>query len=410
MAISGKLSRLILLLTVSGLLIISCSKEDSEPQYDHFVSKQVVLQLTQEYLAGIVDAASESNPEVLAIKPLIASDVTVYRVVYKTNISGVDIDASGLVCVPATHGDYPVLSFQNGTNTYNALAPSMLPADLSYQMIELIASLGYVVVIPDYPGFGASSTVPHPYLVKEPTVKSITDMFLAVKEFVPQLPGTGLVNEYYLLGYSQGGWATLALHKALELDYSSEFTLAGSACGAGPYDMYLLLDGMLDSETYPMPVYIGYIVNAYIAYEQITNTVTDLLNEPYASRISGLYTGQLTSAEINSQLTTNIADLITPDFLEGFATAPEYASVRSALGNNSIAAWHTNKPLLLVHGSADTQVDPVTTENLYAGMIEAGTPPDICHKMIIPGADHGDGIIPAILQGVLFLNDLKTAR
>ena len=30
----------------------------------------------------------------------------------------------GLVCVPAAPGDYPVLSFQNGTNTVNAYAPS----------------------------------------------------------------------------------------------------------------------------------------------------------------------------------------------------------------------------------------------------------------------------------------------
>lgn len=167
---------------------------------------------------------------------------------------------------------------------------------------------------------------------------------------------------------------------------------------------------MINVTTYPMPVYIGYIVNAYTSYDQFTNPVTDIFNEPYASRISSLYTGLHTSSEINAQLTTSIPDLITPDFLEGFSSAPEYASVRQALDNNSISAWHTYKPLLLLHGANDTHVSPVSTENMYSAMIQAGTAEDICTKVIIPGADHESGVLPAMIHGILFLNDLKASR
>ena len=404
-------TRLLILLIIAPAIWISCTKETTAPVYKNYVSKQVSLQLTKEYLSGLVDLVAETNPEVLSIKPLISNDVTVYKVVYKTTVSNQEIDASGLVCVPATEGSYPVLSFQNGTNTLNASCPSELPADYSYQMIELIASLGYIVTIADYPGFGASVSVPHPYLVKEPTVKSLVDMLYAVKEMVPgELKGISLTKKYFLLGYSQGGWATLALHKALELDYSSDFDLMGSACGAGPYNISLLMDGMLSTTTYPMPVYIGYIVNAYSEYNQFTNPVTDILNQPYASRLSTLYTGQLTSSEINSQLTTSIPDLINPDFLAGYTTAAQYSSVRAALVGNSVSGWHSYRPLLLVHGASDTQVDPVTTENLYNDMIQSGTSADICTKVIIPGADHASGLIPAMVQGILFLDNLKNSR
>lgn len=399
------------LFLLMSAFVISCTKETPAPVNKYFVSKELSLQFTKEYLVTLVDAVSVTNPEAAGIKPLIVSDITVYKIIYKTTVNNQEINASGLVCVPATPGDYPVLSFQNGTNTVNAYTPSQLPADYSYQMIELIASLGYIVVISDYPGFGASATIPHPYLVKEPTVRSLVDNLSAVKELVEsELAGINLINEYYLLGYSQGGWATLALHKALETDFSSDFDLVGSACGAGPYNIYLLMQGMIDVPIYPMPVYLGYIVNAYSAYEQFTNPVTDLFNEPYASRVSSLYTGVLTSAEINSQLTTSIPDLITPEFLAGFESDPVYSSVRNALDNNSITAWHTYKPLLLLHGSEDTHVDPVSTENIYNGMIEAGTSPDICKKVIIQGANHGSGIVPAMIQGILFLNDLKSSR
>jgi len=55
-------------------------------------------------------------------------------------------------------------------------------------------------------------------------------------------------------------------------------------------------------------------------------------------------------------------------------------------------------------------VNPVSTENIYSAMIEAGTSEDLCSKVIIPEADHSSGIIPALTQGILFLNDLKTSR
>ncbi len=404
-------TRLLILLLIAPAIFISCTRETTAPTYKNFVSKKVSLQLTKEYLSGLVDLVSGTDPGVLEIKPLIENDVTVYKVVYKTKIMNQEINASGLVCVPAVKGNYPVLSFQNGTNTLNASSPSESPSDFSYQMIELIASLGYVVVIPDYPGFGESASLTHPYLVREPTVRSLVDMLYAVREMAPsELDGIGIVNKYFLMGYSQGGWATLALHKALELDYSNDFTLGGSACGAGPYDIYLLMQGMINITTYSNPVYIGYIVNAYSVYSQFTNPVTDILNQPYASRLSTLYTGQLTSGEINNQLTTSIPDLINPEFLAGFTSAPKYSSIRDALTNNSISAWHSYKPLMLLHGSVDTTVDPIMTENMYNEMIQSGTSADLCKKVIIPGADHGSGIVPSLVQGILFLNNLRNSR
>ncbi len=393
------------------ILAASCTKEAPAPVYKNFVSKELALQFTKEYLQSLVDIVSGTNPEVSQIKPLILNDIEIYKLVYKTSVNGEDIKASGLVCVPAVAGNYPVLSFQNGTNTVNAFAPSENPSDFSYEMVELIASLGYIVVIADYPGFGESVSVPHPYLVKEPTVRSLVDILSAVKELTSsELTGITLINEYYLLGYSQGGWATLALHRALELENSQEFDLKGSACGAGPYNIYLLMEEMINEPAYYMPVYLGYIANAYIDYGQFTNPVTDIFNQPYAARISTLYTGLLTSEQINSQLTTSISELLTPSFLSGFASAPEYASVRDALNNNSIAAWHSYKPLMLLHGDKDTDVNPVSTENMYNDMIQAGTSADICKKVIIPGADHKGGVIPAMIQGILFLNDLKNQR
>lgn len=410
-----EIRRSLLKLVVSVLLLsatfVSCKKESDEPVYDHYISSEVRLQLTKEYMSGLVDVIAASYPEVADIKALISNDVNVFKITYKTVVNGQQVNASGLVCVPDGQGEYPVLSFQNGTNTLNSSAPSENPDDYYYQMIELLASIGYVVVIPDYPGFGESASIPHPYLIVEPTVNSITDMFRAVKEFVAgEEAGITLLNDYYLLGYSQGGWATLALHKTIELEMGNEFNLRASACGAGPYNISLLMEGMIDEALYPMPVYIGYIVNAYTEYSEFTNPVTDLLNEPYASRIGSLYNGTLTSDEINAQLTTSISDLINPDFLSGFISSPAYSSVRDALAANSITGWHSYKPLLLLHGENDTHVNPSSTIAIYDEMTNAGTSGEICKKVLIPGADHGSGVVPAMIQGILFLNNIKLSE
>jgi pimeloyl-ACP methyl ester carboxylesterase len=397
----------ILSISVIISVISSCKKEEGK-EYKYFVSKEYFITYTADYINNLMNYASSEYPAFDDLKPYISHSVDVYKVIYKTVINDKTINASGLICIPSDKGEYPLFCFQNGTNTVNDYAPSEYPGNPTYQFIEIIASMGYIVVIPDYPGFGESADIPHPYLIKEPTVRSIIDMLSAAKEMDSgELPDITIKDAVYLMGYSQGGWATLSLHKALEMSYSDQFDLKGSVCGAGPYDLNLLFNGMTGITTYPMPVYIGYIIHAYSAYDQFTNPVSDILKEPYSSRLSGLYNGTLTSEQINEQLTTSISDLFTSDFLSGFETDVKYASVRTSLTENSITAWKTSVPLLLIHGGGDTSVNPLTTENIYNAMIEAGTLNEICKKEIIPDLDHGDAVVPAMVSGLLFINSLQ---
>ncbi|MFH0842366.1 MAG: lipase family protein [Bacteroidota bacterium] len=398
----------LLLIILSIIIVTSCKKTPEKPDYDYFISKELAVTYTTSTITGLLSSGVQQYPELSAILQYVKKDVSVYKIVYTTEVNGESIDASGLVCVPAVPGEYPVISFQNGTNTVNAYAPSEFVINPSYQLVEFIASMGFIVVIPDYPGFGKSKQIPHPYLIAEPTVQSIVDMLYAVEESCEYGEFTGIttLNEYYLIGYSQGGWATLALHKTLELEYNDDFELHGSVCGAGPYNLYDLLQGIADIVEYPMPYYLGYIINAYSWYHQFTNPVSDLLNEPYASRISTLYIGTLSGGQINEQLSTSTAELFRPEFITGFAASPSYSSVREALINNSISAWNTSKPILFVHGEGDTHVSVTATHRMFDQMLGAGTSPDLCSKIIYPGLDHGDAIVPAMIEGLDFIFNL----
>jgi len=397
----------LLLIFFSVIVLLSSCSKNEDNEYEYFVSKEFIENYSTTYINTLLDFATPAYPELNDIKPYISHSVDIYKVVYRTEVRGVEINASGLVCIPAGEGDYPLLSFQNGTNTVNDYAPTEYPSNLSYQFVEVIASMGYVVVIPDYPGFGESADITHPYLIKEPTVRSIVDMLFAVREMdSEELPGLTISDAVYLAGYSQGGWATLAVHEALEKDYSGDFNLKGSVCGAGPYDLNILFGSMTGLTSYPMPVYIGYIINSYSEYDQFTNPVSDILKEPYASRLGSLYTGSMTFEQINEQLTTIIPDLFTDDFLSGYEADAKYASVRASLASNSISGWNTSVPLYLIHGGGDTSVDPITTESIYNSMIQAGTSTQTCTKEIIPGLDHGDAVVPSMIKGLNFFMNL----
>lgn len=400
------------LLFIPAILIFAagCSKDEIK-DYKYFISKEFKISYSSQFIKNLVDVAAIYFPDISGLKQYVSADVDVYKIVYRTIVNNEEIKASGLICIPSGQGEYPVLCFQNGTNTLSANCPSENVTDLSYQMIEIAASMGYIVVMPDYPGFGESADIPHPYLVKEPTVRSLIDMLFAERELDSgELPGITTKNEYYLIGYSQGGWATLALHKTIELEYGDELNLKASMCGAGPYDMMSLFRSMVNVSTYSMPVYIGYIVNAYSSYNQFINPVSDIFNQPYASRLTTLYNGTHSSSEINNQLTTSIPDLFTTVFLSGFESEERYSSVREALLSNSITPWQTSKPLFLIHGGGDITVDPSATENIYNGIIESGTTTTICKMEIIPALNHSEAKYPAMIKGLLFIRDIQDGK
>jgi pimeloyl-ACP methyl ester carboxylesterase len=398
---------MVLVFLAMTLSLNSCRK-DKEPVYNYFISGDFAVKYPQSTINNMMDQAARSYSGVTNLKSYVVSDANVYKLVYHTTIAGEEIEASGIVCTPSTPGEYPVLSFQNGTNTLYAYAPSVYLTYPYYQLVEITASLGFIVVIPDYPGFGSSTQVPHPYLITDPTVKSIIDMYRAVSEGSETMfPGVTVKNEYYLIGYSQGGWATASLHKALETDYSGEFNLAGSVCGAGPYNMTNIFLGIVGSSTYPMPSYLCYIINAYKSYQQFTNPVTDILNEPYASRLSSLYNGTMSLSQINKQLNDTVSKLFSQNFLSGYASSSSYSSLRQALIDNSVTPWHTYKPLFLGHGDSDTQVSVTTTTLFYNAMIDKGTSTETIKKVLYPGLDHDDALLPCVTDGLQYLLNIR---
>jgi pimeloyl-ACP methyl ester carboxylesterase len=390
-------------LLYGSILLSSCSSnvadvpvEEAKDKY--LVSYTLMRVSTVAEVTTVYTLAQTVYPEMADLFPSIKSGLKVYSVTYNTTFGSRKLIASGLVCIPDGSGTYPILSFQNGTNTVYANAPSVSSNGLTSQLITGFATAGFVMVLPDYIGFGASKEVFHPYLHKESTVTPILDLFRAVKEMSSKTElNLRLSPDLYIMGYSQGGLSTLQLQNAIETSYSSEFSLKAVGCGAGPYNLPALTEIVVTSSTFPQPYYIAYLMKGFKSAGAITNPYSDIFNEPYASRIDGLFNGINGGSAINDQLSTNMSQLFTNEFRTTFSTGNKFISLKDVLTSSSVPAWRIKTPLILTHGQADTDVSPTMSRQLYEDLMKLDPALPVTY-IPMPGLDHGSASAPSLIS------------
>lgn len=168
-----RMTRLSLIIIIV-FLIDACQKEKPASNFTYLRSSTDAEEIPVASTKSLFSSLSIVYPQSQSIVGQCIYNVTVYKVTYATSFKNSSIIASGLICVPKTTGSYPMLSFQNGTNTKNTNAPSMDISNSSFALIEGIASAGYIILIPDYIGFGASSDILHPYHHRESNNSAIT--------------------------------------------------------------------------------------------------------------------------------------------------------------------------------------------------------------------------------------------
>ena len=320
---------------------------------------------------------------------------------------GEKIEVSGLVCIPVSdEGIFPIVSFQNGTNTAHNEAPTKNISGDLFKYLQSTSSTGYIMLIPDYIGFGKSEQYVHPYLHKESTVKSVENLIVATKEMIASnLINVGWDQSVYLMGYSQGGWATMCTHYDINEKSNLSFKVNASSCGAGPYNLSLVQNFMFEGPTYPQPVYMAYSVVSYHSLGLITNPLSDYFNEPYATDLPTYFTGIYSNGEINTMLNDTVDVFVAEPFLTGINTSPEYKDFRDAMSDNSIAGWNTKEPIRLYHGTIDNYVPPTTSELIFSEFEAAGT--TNVKYFPLPDMGHTSGSIPMVINSLIWFNELE---
>ncbi len=375
------------------------NKDDDKPDPIYLVNYEIMRSYLPVMVETLFSQLVSDYPVMEEIQERVKHGMVVYKITYKTTFEGEPIIASGLVSAPTGEGPFPIISYQNGTNTLHREAPSVNPDRNFYMLLEAVASTGFVMALPDYLGFGSTDNMFHPYLHTGSTVPVVLDMLRAVEE-LGELRGFDVTNDLYLSGYSMGGWATMQVQKEIETNHSSEFNLKASAPGAGPYDLNFINDHILNQETYLMPYYMGFVYRSYENLGLVNTPLDKIFNAPYDSLVTVLYDGSLSGEEINDKLTLDMSELFTEDFRMNYDTNTDYASIINALEANSVEAWNVTTPTHIIHSMADDLVPFQVSQNMYQQLAETSSSNDDIKLIPLPGYTHIEGIIPSGLYAI----------
>lgn len=394
------------LIMILALLVVfqSCKKSDDvEPIYPDPVendrgdiAKVTSLGIyTTVEIDQIMDDAKADFPYILY------HSVEVLSVQYYTvDHQGNSILASGALYIPQNRSAFPMMSLQHGTETKRNNVASVNPKNSIEGKIALLtASIDYVTVVPDYPGFGVSSNM-HPYLHEASLVPSVIDFIIAGKQYCEK-NDILLKDELYLSGYSEGGYVTLLTQKALEKDYDINITAVAPL--SGPYDLKGTFGKILQDRSYSSPGYVAYFLTAYDEIYK-WNKLEDFFQEPYASKMDWLFNGSYSWGEISDALPEKLDEMMKPNFFTHYEELvidhndEKSTGLAAALCENTCLTWTPQAPLHFFHGDCDDIVFCLNAVNAVNAFKANGA--SHVELTFIPGGNHETSGIKA-LEGAL---------
>ena len=325
------------------------------------------------------------------------------RIVYQTvDVNGNPVQASGALMVPGSNLSFPLLSLQHGTESKRNLVASESPLNSVEGIAGLyISSLGYLICIPDYLGFGIS-TLMHPYCHAQSNAITAIDFIRAARQYCNE-NGIEYNNQLFLTGYSEGGYVTLALQKEIEQNYAGEINIIAVAPMAGPYDLYGTVRDVFNKSSYIDLGYIGYL---FTAYDEIYdwNRLNDIFNSPYGDMMPNLYNGSLTWGQIVNQLPGQFNQLVKTSFRNDFLNGNE-PEISSAFQQNTLLNWTPRAPIRFFHGNADQVVpyqNALTTVNNLRN--NGGTNISL---ITIPGGTHETAAADCFIGMILWFDQFN---
>lgn len=366
-------------------------------------------------LGDIIQIISENNYTPTQVQALLPSEIssfvhlkyntTVYTIEYKSqNNNGDTVKASGIIIVPQVDSfAIPLSSYQHGTTLKKSDAPSIRKG--SEYLLNLAASCdkGIVSCVPDYLGLGTGDGL-HLYLNPREEANSVRDILRAARKLVKQKHNAVLNEQVVLFGYSQGGHATMAAQRQLELENPKEFKLTASAPMAGPYALSRTsqFDLIFDSVYYPNPFYLPYVaVSLFNSYPGIYHSYSQIFKAPYDSLVPAIIDGYHSAGYANTKFPDYVSNMIIDSVKAAIKSNPQYPIRLALRGFDLVDDWTPTTPMRLYHCHGD---DNVFFDNAtYADSVFRARGATI--ELIDMGnSDHTDCAPPSLLLGSTWLS------
>ena len=299
-------------------------------------------------------------------KITITSGIELFRVTYTTkDENDKSILVSGLLAIPRNKKIKGVVSYQHGTNSERSEAPSKPSQDEGLGMAAIFAGGGYLCLIPDYIGFGVSSEV-HTYLHAETTVNAVVDFLKMGSEICTSFTGKQ-TNNLFLVGISQGGHATAAVHRYIEQNPIKGLDLVATSSIVGAYNLKeISIPYAVENNSV---FYLGYLANAYCHI--YNKSLSSIVLTPYDTVVSRLFNGSYGYRQIVNRLPKTADSLYTKEILSDLKTGKsDWFTDR--LAENQTYDWKPRALFRMYYGSLDKDVSPKDATKAYSHMLRLG--------------------------------------
>jgi hypothetical protein len=375
-----------LLLISVFVAFTACNKEEKEDT----ASVETLVNATR---VGTMSAeqVKQIMTDYANYRPFVQSGFDLYRVEYNTPFNNDKLQVSGLFVIPEfLSSQTPVVVYNHGTSDKSG-APSLcntskFPVDIG--LCYIFASIFQcAILIPDYIGYGTSSSVMHPYIHAKSLGQTSFDIIKAYIDYTKITPGATDANKnIVILGYSEGGYTSVALHKTIQ-ESDSDINVLKTYAGAGPYDIENFVKEILRQDKDFSPHIIAsylWTLSTYKEYSGFSKPYEEIFSatDNQVLKNNNYALGYLAQYPIN----LNPQNLFQENFIDSVLNN-RYTDFQKILKENTLTDFVPSDSLILFHSEADSWVFVNNTINAYNKMKSKNAP---VRCEIIPRAENKD--------------------
>ena len=222
----------------------------------------------------------------------------------------------------------------------------------------------FIVVAPDYYGFGITEKEPQAYCISRANGRASLDAYLAAKRLIEDLD-VKKNDDFIIAGYSEGAQTTMGVLREIS-ERHPEVKVKRAFAGDGPYDINSMYGALTQGDT-EMPSTVCNVLWAYNHFSQLGYDIHDYLKDPVASNfdewfLSKKYKRKALDEELIK--TKKTSDICTAAVLDNNSRLS--LRFKDAFSADALTSGWTPRSdfdIMLYH---DTKDDVVPVDNYYA--------------------------------------------
>lgn len=249
-------------------------------------------------------------------------------------------------------------------NHFTIYATTQAPSRGAIEFPTGAALTDFIVVAPDYYGFGITEKEPQAYCISRANGRASLDAYLAAKRIIEDLK-VKKGDDFIIAGYSEGAQTTIGVLREIS-ERHPEIKVKRAFAGDGPYDINSMYDAITKGYT-EMPSTVCNVLYAFNHFFRLGYDIHDYLKDPVAKNFDEWFLSKKNKRRaLDEELikTKKTSDICTAAVFNG--NSPLSLKFKEVFKEDALTSGWTPRSdldLMLFH---DTKDDVVPVENFYA--------------------------------------------